>query len=122
MASLSYIFDYDDRTVWSPALRVGKLYVVLASEIAEYLDVSSGFCENASDHYRIELEEFKRFVRAMYDLYFSSKHILQRSFLDGILAVSLGMLRRCGVEFAAIGEDQKEFMVRVDKAMKAMPA
>ena len=121
-AVVSYFFDHGDDTVWSPALRVGDLYLALARELARCLDVPLGLRANASDHYCIDLDEFERFVRSLYDRYFSSRHAIQRSLIDGVLVVSLAMLHRCGVVIPPRTEDQASLQSRVSDTLCAMPA
>jgi hypothetical protein len=63
---MSYIFDIDEVAVWSPALRVGELYVSMAWDVAGVLDISTGMTAMAFDYWEIELSEFESFVRVMY--------------------------------------------------------
>ena len=88
---MSYIFKHGDRVVWSPALRVGELYVGLARALEPLLGVESGLDPMASDFYRIDGVRFEAFVTAMAAF---PKHPIAHRLLDGIYVTSLAMLDR----------------------------
>jgi hypothetical protein len=93
---MSYVFDVDDVTVWSPSLRVGKLYVQIMSGISEVLVLPTGLNPLASDFYDIDLDVFECFVRAIFDLYVSASHDILKGMIEGVLLPSLVMLDRAG--------------------------
>ncbi|MEU4430593.1 DUF6086 family protein [Nocardia rhamnosiphila] len=109
---MSYIFDIDDVTVWSPALRVGRLYVSMAQDVAGVLDVSTGMTAMASDYWEIELPEFEAFVRVMYKTFFSSDHPVFKDLIGAVLAPSIVLLERGGRSFLPGSDEERKFIDR----------
>jgi hypothetical protein len=109
---MSYIFDIDDVTVWSPALRVGKLYVSMAQDVAGLLETSTGMTAMASDYWELDLQDFDSFVRVMYGIYFSSEHPVFRNLIGAVLAPSIVLLERGGKPITPRSEEEREFLER----------
>lgn len=109
---MSYIFDVDDVTVWSPALRVGELYVSMARDVAGVLDMSTGMTAMASDYWEIELTEFESFVRVMYRTYFSSEHPVFKTLIGAVLAPSIVLLERGGKPVLPESDEERKFIDR----------
>ncbi|MGW0178294.1 DUF6086 family protein [Nocardia sp. NPDC003345] len=107
---MSYVFDIDEVTVWSPALRVGKLYVAMARDVADVLAVPTGFDAMASDFWEIDLDLFDVFVRATYDEYFSSSHPVLKGLLGAVLAPSIVLLERGGRSIVPDSAEEREFL------------
>lgn len=93
---MSYVFDVDDVTVWSPSLRVGDLYVRIVSGISEVVGAPTGLHPLASDFYDIDIDAFESFVRSIFDLYVSASHDILKGMIEGVLLPSLVMLDRAG--------------------------
>ncbi|MGW5386126.1 DUF6086 family protein [Nocardia sp. NPDC003963] len=110
---MSYIFDIGDVTVWSPALRVGRLYVSMAQDVAGVLETSTGMTAMAADYWEIELHEFDSFVRAMYESYFASEHPVLRMLIGAVLAPSIVLLERGGNSIAPGSDAEQELFDRV---------
>ena len=96
---MSYIFDINDETVWSPSLKVGRLYVETAEAMGRSIEVSTGLIAEAEDMYELHVQQFPAFI---FELGFgaTSKHEVYHSMVRGFVAVSLVMMER-----GAIGED-----------------
>lgn len=109
---MSYIFDIDDVTVWSPALRVGRLYVSMAEDVAAILDMPTGVTAMASDYREIELHEFESFVRLMYETYFSSEHPVFKALIGAVLSPSIVLLERGGKSILPGSGEEREFIDR----------
>ncbi|GGL27950.1 hypothetical protein GCM10011588_48460 [Nocardia jinanensis] len=109
---MSYIFDIEDVTVWSPALRVGKLYVGMARDLADSLGTSMGITVMASDFWEIELDNFDSFVRMMNAEYFSSEHPVLKVLVGAVLAPSIILLERGGNSIVPRSAEEREFFDR----------
>jgi Family of unknown function (DUF6086) len=92
---MSYIFEWGDETVWSPALRVGKLYVTLADALAAELSIPHGLSAMASDYYEVDRDRFAAFIAALRD-WSPAGHPVGRALLGGFLTTSLVLLERMG--------------------------
>jgi Family of unknown function (DUF6086) len=90
---MSYVFEWNDETLWSPALRVGKLYVTLADALAAMLSVPHGLSAMASDYYEVDRDRFAAFIGALRALS-PEGHVVGRELLSGFLTTSLVLLRR----------------------------
>ena len=93
---MSYIFECDDKTVWSPALRVGTLYVTLADALAVVVSVPHGMAAMASDFYEVDRDKFADFVTAL-RAWSPVGHAVGDALLGGFLTTSLVLLERMGV-------------------------
>ncbi|MEU4838719.1 DUF6086 family protein [Nocardia testacea] len=109
---MSYIFDIDDVTVWSPSLRVGKLYVSMAQDVAVVLDMPTGMTAMASDYWEMELPEFEPFVRAMYEACFSSEHPVFKALIGAVLSPSIVLLERGGKSIIPGSDEERDFIDR----------
>ncbi|WP_075022676.1 DUF6086 family protein [Actinomadura madurae] len=114
---MSYIFDIDDETVWSPALRVGRLYVNLAEAIARTLEIPTGLEAVAEDMYDINTAVFSDFTRTL----MSARHVVAQELLRGVLMTSLVMLQRGGVEISTDSEDQEALWHVLPEFARRMP-
>jgi hypothetical protein len=118
---VSYIFDIDDETVWSPSLRVGQLYVNLAEAVARTLGLPTGLEAVAEDMYDINTSDFSDFTRAIVRNFFSTQHAIAREMLRGVLLASLVMLQRGGVEITPDGEEHEAFWSALPEFAQRMP-
>jgi hypothetical protein len=109
---VSYVFDVGDDTVWSPALRVGDLYVRFATELAEVLRVPTGLTAVASDMYEIDIDLYENFVSKLFEMYFSSSHPVLRGLVESVLAPSVVVLERGGRPLTPKTVDEEEFLNR----------
>jgi hypothetical protein len=93
---MSYIFDVDDETVWSPSLTVGRIYVETAEAMSQGISVSTGLIAEASDMYELHPQQFPAFV---FQIGFgsASKNQVYTSLVRGFVAVSLVMMERGGI-------------------------
>jgi Family of unknown function (DUF6086) len=92
---MSYVFEWGDETVWSPALRVGSLYVTLAEALAAMLSVPHGLSAMASDYYEVDRDRFAAFIAALRD-WSPDSHVVGSALLGGFLTTSLVLLGRMG--------------------------
>ncbi|WP_290056216.1 DUF6086 family protein [Amycolatopsis solani] len=107
---MSYVFDVDGEVVWSPALRIGKLFVSTAETLAGNAGVGladAGLTMMASDYYYVNPAALAAFVRSS----LAGSMVVNPVYAElsrGFLVVSLVVLDRCGVDMtpeqAAHGE------------------
>lgn len=109
---MSYVFDVGDDTVWSPALRVGDIYVRFARDIAEVLGVPTGLSAVASDMYEIDIDTYEQFVKTLFEMYFANTHPVQRGLIEAVLAPSTVVLERGGRPLTPTTVEQEEFLDR----------
>lgn len=91
---MSFIFDVGGDTVWSPALRIGQLYVRFIAQAGDLLGVPTGLIEMASDYYYIDPDVFEVLVKKIFEANFRSTHRIGRAMLESILAPSVVILDR----------------------------
>lgn len=92
---MSYTFDFNDEVIWSPARRVGRLYVGIAGALSEMISVPHGMSAMAEDYYEIDSAAFRGFVESVMRE-FSSGHPVSGALLDGFLITSSVLLERMG--------------------------
>jgi hypothetical protein len=92
---MSYAFDIDGRTVWSPALRIGLLYVRMAGDLSEFGGGPHGLSPQTSDTYDIDVAVFSSFVRSLLTDS-GTGHPIYCELTRGFVAISLAMLERAG--------------------------
>lgn len=109
---VSFVFDVDGATVWSPALRVGELYVRATQGIAEALGVPSGLTAEAADLWQIDIDAFEGLIAAVREVYFTRHHEILRALLAGVLAPSIVVLDRAGRPVEPRSADEREFVAR----------
>jgi uncharacterized protein DUF6086 len=107
---VSYVFDIDDDTVWSPSLQVGDLYVRFLGQLAEMLGLPTGLVANASDMYDIDIDPFENLVKRLFEVYFSSGHPVLRGMIGSVLAPSVVILDRGGRPLVAATAEQQEYI------------
>lgn len=110
LASVSFVFDVDDRTVWSPALRVGALWVRFVGQVGELLGVPTGLSDMASDYYQIDPDVFEALVKKMFEANFASSHPIGRAMLESVLAPSVVILDRIDRPLVADTPEQLAFL------------
>ena len=118
---MSYIFDVGEDTIWSPSLRVGRLYVALADCMAAEDGQNTGLDAVADDMYQIDPPVFEDFVRTVYEDFFSTDHRIYRELLRGWLSVSLVLMERAGVRIEPETEEQKSFLSDIQEYARSMP-
>jgi hypothetical protein len=62
---MSFIFEIDGETVWSPALRVGQVFVGCAQVLGESTNVLPGFSFNGEDMINIDRGQLLEFAEAL---------------------------------------------------------
>jgi hypothetical protein len=65
---MGHVFDVDGEVVWSPAPRIGKLFVVLVDALAEGCDRdgrAAGFTMMANDYYHVGSRALAGFVHEL---------------------------------------------------------
>jgi hypothetical protein len=107
---VSYVFDVDGEVVWSPALRIGKLFVSMAGTLADDagLDLAAaGFTMMASDYYYVNPPALAGFVRTL----LAGPVVANRMYQEltrGFLVTCLVLLDRSGIVLEPEGEAQQE--------------
>ncbi|GAA4897022.1 hypothetical protein LX16_1270 [Stackebrandtia albiflava] len=93
---MSYVFDVAGETVWSPASRVGALFVALSGVFAEYAGTPAGLHAEARDWYEIEPDVFARHVAALLDGP-GRNHPVYGLLAEGYLVTCVALATRAGV-------------------------
>ncbi|QBS42928.1 DUF6086 family protein [Nocardia sp. CS682] len=109
---MSYVFDIDGETVWSPSLRVGDLYVRMLEDVGIVLGVPTGLNPVSSDMWDVDIDAFEKLVKLMFETYISTGHQVFKILVEGVLAPSIVLLERGGKEIFADTDEQREFCDR----------
>jgi hypothetical protein len=135
---MSYAFDLDEETVWSPGNIVGALYVGMVTVVAEALEAPTGLTDAGSgpgwtgplpnaeastrlsdltgDWFRIDREHFPALVRRMLSTYTDVSNPDLRLLLGSVLAVSIGILDRAGLTLAPSSEAEEAAISQLREA------
>ncbi|MFJ1763957.1 DUF6086 family protein [Amycolatopsis sp. NPDC088138] len=119
---MSYIFDVDGQVVWSPALRVGHLFVTLADTLAGDAGVepgATGLEMMASDYYYVNPPVFAEFVRTL----LASSVVTNEVYAElarGFLVTSLVVLDRSGIAMTSEREAHRALFDARDALSSSM--
>jgi hypothetical protein len=95
---MSYIFDVNGVTVWSPALEVGEAYVRCALALGAAFGVEPGFDVISEDMVDLDLDAFQGFADRLGTIAAKAHgQVVLHDLIDAVLAPSLVMLERAGV-------------------------
>ncbi|MFF4039745.1 DUF6086 family protein [Streptomyces sp. NPDC001816] len=122
MGPLSYEFETPDhtKTLWDPALRVGKVYVCVAQGVGEHLDLPTGLTPNARGGAYVDLGTFQQFTQGMYNAYCSTGHFILRDLLRGLLLSSIVMLENGGRTIVRDPECEAGLLAERDAYVRGM--
>ena len=109
---MSYVFDVDGDTVWSPSLQVGDLYVRFLREIGEALEVPTGLTAIASDMYDIDIDVFDNLAKKLFEIYSTNSHPVLRGMVEAVLAPSVVILERGGRPLSPSSTEGQELIDR----------
>ena len=118
---MSYIFDVGEDTVWSPSLRVGKLYVTAIESVAKGLRRPTGLVAISEDMYQIDPTIFEAFVKDFLADFLSTNHKVYRELVRGVLLPSLVLLERAGISLEPMGDEQKTLVLHAQDLARSMP-
>ncbi len=107
---MSYVFDVDDRTVWSPSLRVGDLFVRIHTDICSVLNLTTGITAVASDMYEIDIDMFEETTLIVFNEYFSSQNAAFKAMLGATLGPAVNILNYCGRPPTPRSNDEQAFI------------
>ena len=107
---MSYVYDVDDETVWSPSLRVGDLFVRMHTDVCAVLTVPTGLTAIASDMYEIEIAVFETSTHAVFDAYFSSQNQVFKVMLGATLGPAVNILSYCNRPLAPKTNEESQFI------------
>jgi hypothetical protein len=102
--AVSYIFEFQNDVIWSPALRVGRLFVGFADSLATTVPAPTGLSPMAADHYYVDDQQFRRFVEIV-DLEYAIGHPIADGLLRGFRLTSLVLLERMGIDVTPMADD-----------------
>jgi hypothetical protein len=117
---MSCVFEVNETTVWSPALRVGGLYVRMAECLAAWIGQPSGLAPMASDYYVINADAFTTFVQALLGNS-GVAHPVFAELTRGFIAMSLVMLSRVDVAMPEIGAGADQLSELTRALVSKMP-
>ncbi|GAA4235471.1 hypothetical protein GCM10022254_42810 [Actinomadura meridiana] len=118
---MSYVFDIEGETVWSPSLRTGAMYIALTEAAGRTLERPTGLIAVAEDMRDIDLSTFNDFAQALLEYYSTTKHMVAHEMLRGILLTSLVMLQRGGVELASKNAEEAKILSALPNFSLSMP-
>lgn len=117
---MSFVFDIDGETVWSPALRVGNAFAGCAQALGQAVGVSPGFSSSAEDMIEIDARQLEAFVTALTEILSSSaKHRVLGDLAEAVRVPCLVMLERAG-RAVAPGRDMTTNQL-IEQVGAAMP-
>ena len=117
---MSYVFEIDGVTVWSPALRVGRVFVGCAQALAEVVGLPLGFSFNGTDMIEIDCAELEAFVGAMAQISEPAiTHRILNTLVHPVAVPCVVMLRRSGRN-VPFGSDPKTLAL-IDEIDATMP-
>ena len=92
---MSFVFDIDGETVWSPALRVGQAFVGCAHALGQVVGVSPGFVFNAEDMVDVDALHLESFVTALSEMSSGpAAHLVLANLIDAVRIPCIVMLDR----------------------------
>jgi Family of unknown function (DUF6086) len=92
---MSYIFECDGETIWSPSFRTGAIFSVFADALANEFSLDAGLVWNGSDMAALDLNLFLPFLECTLTTYRTSTSSL-RLMLGGFVATLLVLAERSG--------------------------
>jgi hypothetical protein len=93
---MSYSFDINGHSVWTPALRVGTIYVGYVRAVSDAYQVKSGLETIANDTADIAPEVFGPFIELLTGGLTDTNHSLLREQLQVVVLPGIVMLERGG--------------------------
>ncbi|HUB69609.1 MAG TPA: DUF6086 family protein [Acidimicrobiales bacterium] len=94
---MSYLFEVEDRTVWSPALRVGQIYVEYVRSLERVYGLEAGFTQTTEDSVRIDAQVFAGFVTHLLSTAGEGRHLVLELELRAVAIPALVILDRAGL-------------------------
>jgi hypothetical protein len=119
MAAVSFMFDAGNRTVWSPASRVGDLYVRFMNQLGDAFQLANGLTPMAADYYNIDPDVFEAFVTHAFAENFRSAQRIGRGMVESVLAPSIVILDRISRPLTGCTEEETAFITTA--RMLSMP-
>lgn len=98
---MSYIFDVAGETVWSPSLRLGRLFIDMVGAFSRLVGHESGLSAMAEDYYEIEVDSFTSFIKEVLTDPAAS-HPVYSAMVRGLVLTSMVIINRAG---GALPED-----------------
>lgn len=115
---MSFVFDIDGSTVWSPALDVGSAYISCAQALGSVVGVDPGFTFVAEDYVETDPVTFLAYVRELHARATESPHPVMSPLIDAVLIPSLVMLDRAGLTMDLSTDPERQEKVQ---ALRTLP-
>lgn len=117
---MSFVFEIEGETVWSPALRVGQAFVGCAQALGQVLDISPGFSFNAEDMAEIDSMQLEGFAGALTQIWRSAtpNRVLE-DLTEAVRVPCLVMLERAG-RAVELSRDSRTTQL-IEEVRAAMP-
>lgn len=93
---MSYSFEVGTRTVWSPALQVGEIYMAYIRGLEELYGEPAGIRSIAEDMVEIQPNVFLQFIRRLIAVLNSRNHAVLQIQLRAVVIPAVVMLERAG--------------------------
>ncbi|WP_439378093.1 DUF6086 family protein [Amycolatopsis lexingtonensis] len=119
---MSYVFDVDGEVVWSPSLRIGKLFVSTAETLAGNAGIGladAGLTMMASDYYYVNPTALAAFVRSSLAGPVVANSVYA-ALARGFLVTSLVVLDRCGIDMTPEQAAHRELFEARDALSSSM--
>ncbi|MGW2054253.1 DUF6086 family protein [Streptomyces sp. NPDC001840] len=94
---MSCFIDIDGHDVWNPANRVAKLFIAQTKATADAFAMGSGVGDVIEDQCSIDGATFTALVTTLLAEYEHTNNITLRRLMEGVLTVSLTLLKRAGL-------------------------
>jgi hypothetical protein len=95
---VSFVFEIDGETVWSPALRAGQAFVGCAEALGKTFGADPGFSFNSEDMVEIDKGQLASFAEVLTQtLGRSAGHRVLTDLIDAVRIPCLVMIERAGL-------------------------
>ena len=93
---MSVYFEVSGESIWNPASRVGLLYVQQLQAAARLVQMETGVATLTADSFVVDPIKLAALTRELVALYETGNHVVLRSQLLPVVAVSLVLVGRAG--------------------------
>ncbi|GLW62209.1 hypothetical protein Arub01_04530 [Actinomadura rubrobrunea] len=121
---MSIYIKHGDRTIWNPAMGVGRVFIHSVTALEAVAGLPSGVTAVIPDDtYSIDDGELRAFAQELVNGYFSTSHPLYRMMVGGVLKTCLVLLERAGnpLHIDPVNEDHMSFLRELGYHARFMP-
>lgn len=121
---MSINFKHGGRTIWNPAMGVGRVFIHSVTALEAFTERPSGVkALIPDDTYDIDDGALRAFTQELLDGYFATNHPLYRMMVGGVLKTCLVLLERAGnpLHIDPVNEDHMSFLRELGYHARFMP-